>query len=837
MRSYITDLVHAARTLARARAFTAVCVTSLGLGMGVVSGIFIFMRMVFGTPPGVDAGRLAELVIRPNGQLLAQVGTGIIDTWSYPDYLDVRDAASGMVITGWSRGDGLFRPADQGPAIPVSTMYVSSNYFSTVGVTLPRGPGFAPVDDASRAEPEAVIGHRVWQTRFGSDPDIIGRPVTINQTEYVIVGVTPEGFRGHEGGLNGAHYQLWLPLSRHPRLGSTDAASQSARFTRDAAWVRVVARLSEGVTVAQADANIASVMAGLAVSHPATNQDKAGGAEPYFPPGARLRSQVSFARLMILGLSGMVLLVVGLNISGMMLVRSAMRERELAIRSAMGASRWRLMRYHLSEALVMALLGGGFASVVLFGGPLAIAWWFDAWGPTLDLFKPDVWLALQCVALCFVTSLVLGLLPALRFSRPSVVAALKNDSAGSGRRVGGLQRLTAAAQAGIAVPFLVICGVQFDQARVAALADVGFEPRGLYAARVDLAAFAATDEEQRAFVRAVRENLAQAPGVASASVADGVPLDFIYRNTRVSLDGESTFVPAHTTRITEGYLEAVGIRLLTGRSIDATDRAGTEPVVVLSEPLAAQLFPAGDPLGKRVAYALAGGELQTYTVVGVTADLVSTQLGNPRPQLFLSLAQQPASSVLVIARGTPSDPSMNGTFENAIAEALRPLENRGGAASGRDGRPNDVFRELITGEGLIENSRSDLLTSSGVGGMAAAVALVLTALGVYGVIAFMVTMRTREIGVRVALGASHARVLRDVLGDALKLVVPGIAVGLLLSVAWVRLADPSWYPLGGVEPLIYSLAAAVAFGVAVLAGIPSARRAAAVQPIVAMRVE
>src|SRR5690606_20207303 len=151
---------------------------------------------------------------------------------------------------------------------------------------------------------------------------------------------------------------------------------------------------------------------------------KAGGVEPYFPPGARLRSQVSFARLMILGLSGMVLLVVGLNISGMMLVRSAMRERELAIRSAMGASRWRLTRYHLSEALVMALLGGGFASAVLFGGPLASAWWFGAWGPTLDLFRPDVWLVLQCIALCFVTSLVLGLLPALRFSRPSVVAAL-----------------------------------------------------------------------------------------------------------------------------------------------------------------------------------------------------------------------------------------------------------------------------------------------------------------------------------------------------------------------------------------------------------------------------
>jgi ABC-type antimicrobial peptide transport system permease subunit len=257
----------------------------------------------------------------------------------------------------------------------------------------------------------------------------------------------------------------------------------------------------------------------------------------------------------------------------------------------------------------------------------------------------------------------------------------------------------------------------------------------------------------------------------------------------------------------------------------------------LSEPLARQLFPTGNPIGERVAFALQGDERQTYTVVGVAADLVSTQMGNPRPQLFVSLAQHPASSVLVIARGAASDPSMRGAFDNATADALRQVSGQAiGQGSGRSD-PDSVLRDFFTGEWLIQNSRSDLLTSSGVGGIAAAVALVLAALGVYGVIAFMVATRTREIGVRVALGASRARVLRDVLGDALKLVVPGIGVGLVLAVLWVRLADPAWYPLGGVEPLVYALAAATAFVVAALAGIPSARRAAAVQPIVAMRSE
>ena len=693
MISYVTDLRHAARALVRARAFTAVCVASLGLGMGVVIALLVFMRSILGTPQGVVEDGLAELVIRPSGQLRAQAGGAIMDTWSYPDYLDVREAARGMVLTGWSRGEGLFQPAE-GPAVPVSTMFASSNYFSTIGVTLPLGRGFTPVDDASRAEAEAVISHRAWQLRFGSDPNIVGRTITVNRTEYTVVGVAPEGFRGHVAGLNEPYYQLWLPLSHHPRL----TGAENVRLQRDANWVRIVARLEPGTTLPQADAAVQSAMSALAARYPSTNQDKAGGVEPYFTAGARMRSQITRARMILFGLCAIVLLVVGLNISGMMLVRSAIRERDLAIRSAMGASRWRLMRYHLAEALVVALLGGAFASAVVFGGPVAVAWAFDMWGPALDLFRPDLGIALQCVALCFVTSLMLGLLPAIRFSRTSVIDALKSDSSGSGRRVGRLQRFTAAAQAGIAVPFLVICGVQFDQARVAMITDVGFKPQGLYAAELNLSAITKSEEERRLFLRTVQENLSQAPGVTSASVGDGIPLDFVYRNARVAREGEATFVTAHTTRVRPGYLDTLGTRLLAGRMIDANDRAGAERVVVLSEPLARELFPAGDPIGKRISFASSGEEKQTCTVVGITADLVSTQLGNPRPQLFLSLEQEPVSSVLLIARGAPSDASMRGAFENAIADALRVTSTQNAAArSGPDA--GALVRELMTGEG------------------------------------------------------------------------------------------------------------------------------------------
>ena len=381
----------------------------------------------------------------------------------------------------------------------------------------------------------------------------------------------------------------------------------------------------------------------------------------------------------------------------------------------------------------------------------------------------------------------------------------------------------------------MICGIQLDQARVTALADVGFQPRGLDAARVNLASVSAGEPEQRLFLRLALEQLAHAPGVASASVGDGVPLDFIYRNARVAPAnadpgaGATPFVPAHTTRVGAGYLQTLGTRLLAGRAIESTDREGAEPVVVLSEPLALQLFPAGDPLGKRIALTSPGSEARTYTVVGITADLVSTQMGNPRPQLFLSLAQNPAPAVLLIARGAPSDPAMRGAFENAIADALRMLPGRTDSEG--------VFRELITGESLIENSRSDLLTSSAVGGAAAAVALVLAALGVYGVIAFMVATlhagNRRPRRARRITGTRAARCAR-------RRAQAGRAGNRCRPAARRPVdspRDPSWYPLGGVEPLVYSLVAGTAFFVAVLAGIPSARRAAAVQPIIAMRAE
>jgi predicted permease len=815
------DLAHAVRSLAKARGFTLVSVLSLGVGMGAVMAIMLFLRAVTGTPPGVNANGLVELLVIPSGPLRAQAGDWAIDRWSYPDFETVRDADTGLSLTGWAPAEVVLRLPDGRSTNRVQVMYASPNYFTTIGARLLHGPGFNAAASSDRAaQPVVVIGYYLWRDRLGADPGIVGRTVTLNRVPHLVVGIGPEKFDGHMSPEENPDSDAWLPLDRHPRLQAS--AEDNLRFSRDIDWVRVMGRLEPGATLERANSAVTAVMTGLAAQYPESNQYKAASVEPYMSMGARLRPAVTRVRAMLLGVSGAVLLIVCLNISGMVLVRSASRERELAVRLAIGASRGRLVQYLLSEAFVLALLGGALASAVLFGLPPLLLWWFEIQpGADFELFRPDGWMAAYGFSLCVVTSLVFGLLPAIRFSRPGLVTALKDDSGGGRRRVGRVHRLTAAAQAGLAIPFLALGVVKLDEVRTTATADLGFEKDGFYAVPLDLSSMDVTAEEGAFLVRSAREYVSQAAGVQSVSVANGLPLDFDRRIVRISRVGNAGLVRAHSTRVADRYFETMRIPILRGRGVTEDDREGAPLVVVLSEPLAVRLFPGDDALGKPISFALDGNTQRAFTVVGVSADVVATQMADLRPQLFVPLAQHRASQLFVIARASADVGSMTLAFQNSMT-ALDPELIRG---------------RLVTGERLVGRSMTDLTTHSVASGMAAAVALTLAALGIYGVVGYMVATRTREIGVRMALGASRRRMLSTVLAEAVKLILPGVVVGLVGAVWFVRSANPSWYPLGGVEPLSYAAAVAVALAVALVAGFPSARRAASVQPIVAMRSE
>jgi predicted permease len=810
------DVRHAGRALAKARAFTLVCVVSLGIGMTPVIAIPYFSRVLTIQPPGVNTEGLVEILTTPVG---AREAT---DTWSYPDYTDLRDANTGMALVGWTYGQSELAKES------LRAMFVSTNYFQTIGVALARGPGFS-----ATTEPAVILGYRYWQNHAAADPAIIGKTLTLDDVPHVVVGIAPERFDGHVSG-NG-DVAVFLPLERNPlfRTAATDRGKE---------WVLIHGRLMPGVSVAQGSAALSTLTSSLARQYPSTNENKSGIAAPYDAYGNLVKSRLAVIQAIGLTLTGMVLLVVCLNISGMVQVRSAIRERELSIRQAVGATRRQLIQYLLSEAIMMAGLGAILASLVLFNLPSLVALSADSPLPPqiLEVLRFNLPTAGFAVGLCLLTSLVFGLLPAVRFSRPVILSTLKDDAGVGGRRVGRVQRVTAALQVAIAVPLIVMSGISLDRVRSTATLDLGFAAELLYAVPLKVDADKIANADFR--IRRVRDDLARANGVAGASLADGLPLAFRGESVRTALqpgaNAAPTFIRVHVTRVDNEYLATMGIPLLRGRGFAADDRAGAEPVTIISKTLADQLFPnaeAGEAIGKRLIFGNDEKATLTLTVVGVSGDFPTAQMSTPREQLLLPLAQQPSRELFLIARSLPGEPpqKMTATLENA-ARDFDP-ENRG-FGTAEDGTA--AYPKVVTGVWLRKHSLDDFLTQSAVAGVAGGIILMLSALGIYGVVGLMVATRTRELAVRVALGASRRRVLGMVLFDVVKLVLPGVIAGAMLTAALIRLnGDNMGIPLSNVEYLSYVAGAAVAVLVAVVASLAPARRAASVQPMVAMRSE
>jgi predicted permease len=827
----IRDILHAARTLAKAKAFTAVCIISLGLGMGAVVALATFSRALTSPARGIDTNGLAEVLVLPEGPLRAKAGIWALERWSYPDYQVLRDADVGMDVTGWSLESSEFggpAPNDNEAAAPrIDALYVSANYFRTFGVPLARGAGFDSTDDSPSAEPRVILSDDFWKSRVAADPDIVGKTLKIDGVMHTVVGVTPPDFRGHFHFFVAPGSMFFLPLERHPRLRQ----NPNLRDDRSAEWVRIHGRLHAGVDMTRARALVSTAMATIAKQYPATNQFKSATVEPYASLGAAQWPESRRVFGVLFSLAGAVLLIVCLNISGMMLVRGAKRERELSIRVALGANRATLIRYLFFEAVFLAVMAGGLAAFVLFGIPAVAGWWLGAPVPQeVDFDKTSAAIAM---ALCLVVSVLFGLLPALRFSRPSVLPALKDDTGGGGTQTIRIHRYAAMAQIAIAVPFLVVSGVMIDRVRTA---DFGFATDGIAGARVP------ADKNQHGAIRKVRDNLKQAIGVRSVSVAEGMPIDFDYREFRVARADKAEYATAHVTRVDENFLATVGAPLLRGRWITADDRMMNAPVAVISAPLAKELFPDTEPVGQQVSATLEESREQLLTIVGVTGDFASSQLTTTRMQILLpmrdvSAAPQSeirASTVYLIVRGGPGDePKLRSALETALRDlGVEPL-------------PGVAFPGIVTGTDMVDKSKQDLIGEGTAVGIVGGLVLVLAALGIVGVVGFMVATRTREFAVRMALGSTRRRVFTMMVTDTVKLVVPGIVIGLVIGAVLIRRMDnvmgtpltvgPT--PLGVAEPVIYAVASAMAIIVAVLAGLPAARRATSIQPMAAIRSE
>lgn len=819
------DLFHAMRSLLKDRVFTLVCVISLGIGMGAVVALATFGRAVSSPARVINTNGLAELLVLPQGPLRAKAGQWALDSWSYPDFQILRDTDTGMAITGWaSDSSELGSPTPDGKAPPrVGTMYVSSNYFSTFGVPLARGTGFDPaIDDTASAEPHAVVTDEFWQWHMASAPDAVGKTIVLDGVPHVVVGVAPPEFRGHLFIFDGRNPLVYLPLERDPRL----KANPNLRNDRSADWVHVHGRLRDGVDFTSANGLVTATMTGLAQQFPSTNEFKAATVEPYSGQGAAGRSEKKRLLSLMLGLAGAVLVIVCLNISGMMMVRGARRERELSIRAALGADRRRLIQHLFFEALLIAFVGGAGSAFVLFGIPAIVAWKLGY--PVPQEFDFDAVEAVIASGLCLAVSVLFGLLPALRFSLPNLLPSLKDDSGGGGRQTIRVHRFAVMVQIGIAVPFLVVSGVMIDRTRTA---DYGFPTDGIAGARLPKSTN--PDREAGFSIRKLRDNLHQSSGVRSVAIAGGMPIDFDYREFRVG-NTKADFATAHVTRVGENFLETVGAPLVRGRTITAEDGSMDAPVAVISAPLEKQLFPGGDAIGQRISVTLEEGKDKEFTVVGVTADFATSQLTTTRLQILLPLTAALAPSTYVIVRGAPGDTPQ---LKSALETGLREL--------GVEPPRGEVFRGIVTGQDMVEKSEHDLVAEGTAVGVAGGIVLILAALGIVGVVGFMVATRTREIAVRMALGSSRLRVFSLMLIDIVKLVVPGVVGGILLAAILIRMFDnvlgtpltmgPK--PLGVMEPVIYAIASLIAVVAALLAGLPAARRATTVQPMVAIKSE
>ncbi len=820
------DLRLACRSLGRARAFTVVCVISLGVGMTPVIAVPYGARIFTMNPPGLKTDSLVEVVTTPQGSRRAT------NLWSYPDFVALRDGSTGMSLTGWAPAqvDVALDPS-LGGKTTANTLFVSSNYFTIVDVPLALGSGFHATTD-----PIVILSHAFWQKRLGSDPTVVGKPLTVNKVPYTVVGIAAAPFGGH---LGAQAFDLFIPLEWHPRV----LADTTVRFDGAKEWVNIHGRLSAGVDIVQVRGTVAALTTQLAKEHPATNESKSGTVEPYTPVGSLDAEATRVFRTILQTLTILPLLVICLNIAGMVQVRGAMRERELSIRQAIGASRKKLMQQLLAESVVLAALGATLASLVLFNIPSLMAWWYGQPLPAqfADALRVDTSMIAVVTGMCLVTSLVFGWLPALRFSRPVIITVLKDDAGTGGVRAGRLQRIATALQVAIATPLLILSGMTLDRVRATATDHLGFESELLYSAPLPLKAIEGASAAFTA--RSAQETLAQTAGIASVTVADGLPLDFRYRITRVAtIPGDDTApkaVAAHVTRVGDGYLDTLGIPLIRGRQFGVDDRIGAQDVTIVSKPLAERLFPDADPVGKHVTFAPGEKTERTLTIVGVTADFPTSQMSTDRAQLLLPLAQHPA--VLEDSVGVDDDRGGAATLMLVARSATGEQPKTMTAALERvllDFDPEFESASIVTGAWLRKKSVNDFLTQSAVSGVVGGVLVLLAALGIYGVVGLMVATRIREIAVRVALGASRRRVMGMVLRDVVKLVLPGVGLGVLLAVAFVKLnGDDFGISLSTLEPLAYFVGSAVTVLIAVVASLAPARRAASVEPMRAMRSE
>jgi len=753
----------------------------------------------------------------PNARRIVEVGTRRDGSgfygFSYPDFLDLREQASTLAeVAGYKYQMFTLSRGDAG--VRAFGLLVSANYFDVVGVQAFRGRTFLREEDTGLdAHPVAVLSFDFWQNRWGGDPDVVGSTVYVSRQPYTVLGITPEDFRSHTALGNP---DVYVPLMQHPSLNQGRNYFES----RGSDWFNALALLEDGATLSDADAEVATIFRRLSAAYPETNGRRTGSVRAYGALPSIMQGYAGMFLAVLLAFVALILLITCANVAGMFLARATARQREIAIRLAVGSSRVQLIRHLLTESLVVFVLGG-------LGGVTLAAWTLGYLG-SLTLPGPfpvglEVSMSgtalLFALALTLVTGVVFGLLPARQALGLSVLGTLKDEGAQPRSSAGRLRRAFVAAQVAASLALLVAAGLLLRALQQAGQIETGFETEGAYVTFLDLTTEGYTPEDGSAFQNEILQHFAAQPWVESVALSIDLPLDMSTHGTAVIPDGwegsvEQEYLSSRYNAVSPDYFAALRISVLEGRGFTPGDRAGVEEVAVVSRTFAERVWPGESAVGRRVQ---ARG---TVTVVGVVEDVPNSSLTEvPTPLFYRPLAQAYGDEVYLVFRSVAD----HGLILRETHQGLRALD------------PSIALSPVIelgrfTGIGIMPQRIA--------GGLAASLgllALLLSTMGIYGIMAFVVAQRTREMGIRMALGAEPGRVLRSIVLGAFRLVLPGVVVGAILAVVIGIVLQSLLLGVSPYDPAAL-LSAALAVGGMVLAGtLVPAKRAAQVDPAEALR--
>jgi len=820
MENLAQDVKYAFRTLAASPGFVAAAVLSLALGIGANTAIFTLTNAVFLNPlPVQEASRIIEVYtvdhLTKTTNNLGRTGS------SWLNFVDVRD--QNQVFSGTAAYTfGGVSITGRGEPKPETAQLVTANYFDVLGVKPFLGRAFFPEEDR-KPSPVAILSYGLWQTEFGGDANIINQTVELNSTAYTIVGVAPIGFKGTLS--VGNPDPLWIPISMHAQAlsGLTESFFQNRRFR----LMEIFGRLKPGVDERQALANLQTIASQLEREYPKDNLGRTFEVALLSEAAlGGIRDQAIRVTAALSVVVGLVLLIACVNLANLLLARSAKRAREIGIRSALGAGRGRLIGQLLTESLVLALAGGAGGLLVGWLGS-RLLWSFRPAGFDANSIsvQMDVRVFAFTAAAALLTGLLFGLVPAIQASAPDLNSILKSGGRGGTESWGGyrLRGLLVVSEIALAMVALMGSGLFIRSMRQAESVDPGFETKSLFVFRFDLASRHYTQQRGQEFLRRVLEQARNTPGIAAVAVASSSP---VFQGFLGTTFPEGQDDPSKTGGILVGYnpispeyFDTVRIPLHQGRVINSFDREGTRPVAVVSESMARMFWPGQNAIGRRFSSTTD----RTYReVVGVVGDVASIGSGNPPlPTAYLPLAQSYQSTITLVAR-TAGDPSA--PLKPVIANVQR-LD------------PNLALVGALTMPEMISRGLWAPRTGAALFGVFGLLGLGLAALGIYGVMAYMVTQRTNEIGIRMALGARPGHVIRLVVGQGARLAIAGILLGVAAGLALSRLISGLLFGIGAQDPATYCTVAATLGAVALLAAWLPALVAARIDPLLALRRE